>query len=202
MWSAVVVQAGGSIVAVGVDHLRGTHNLVLRPLPKLAPADPIVAGTSLDANGNPQMVLNPQGIVAEARRASPATLVAEHARTAILVIDDSLTTRMLEQSILESAGYDVELAMSGEEGLEKARKRAYALFLVDVEMPGMDGFAFVADIRADPSLRATPAILMTSRDAPDDRQRGDEVGASAYFIKSEFDQNVLLARIRALTERR
>jgi two-component system chemotaxis sensor kinase CheA len=66
----------------------------------------------------------------------------------------------------------------------------------------MDGFAFVAVIRADPSLRATPAILMTSRDAPDDRQRGDEVGASAYFIKSEFDQNVLLARIRALTERR
>jgi two-component system chemotaxis sensor kinase CheA len=119
-------------------------------------------------------------------------------RLPILVIDDSLTTRMLEQSILESAGYAVELANSGEEGLSKARQQRYALFLVDVEMPGMDGFTFVAQTRAEPGLRDVPAILVTSRHAPEDRQRGEAAGASAYIVKGEFDQTVLLDRIRRL----
>ena len=88
---------------------------------------------------------------------------------------------MLEQSILESAGYAVDLAVSAEEGLAKARQAAYSLFLVDVEMPGMDGFEFVACTRGDPVLRAIPAILVTSRHSADDRRRGAEVGARAYI---------------------
>ena len=116
----------------------------------------------------------------------------------VLVVDDSLTTRMLEQSILESAGFDVDLATSGEEGLVKARAGRYALFLVDVEMPGMDGFTFIERIRADPHLRNIPSVLVTSRTSPEDRQRGHDVGAQGYVVKSEFDQGVLLERIRTL----
>ena len=85
---------------------------------------------------------------------------------------------MLEQSILESAGYDVDVATSAEEGLEKAHHARYGLFLVDVEMPGMDGFAFVERTRADAMLRSIPAILVTSRASPEDRRRGREVGAA------------------------
>ena len=116
----------------------------------------------------------------------------------ILVIDDSLTTRMLEQSILESAGYEVDLATSGEDGLERARKRRYALFLVDVEMPGMDGFSFIERTRADPALRDMPAILVTSRASPEDRQRGRAWAREAYIVKGEFDQTELLEKIRLL----
>ena len=75
---------------------------------------------------------------------------------------------MLEQSILESAGYEVDVATSGEEGLGTARRGDYALILVDVEMPGMDGFTFVEQIRRDPTLHGIPAILVTSRNAPED----------------------------------
>jgi two-component system chemotaxis sensor kinase CheA len=117
-------------------------------------------------------------------------------RAPILVIDDSLTTRMLERSILESAGYEVDVATSGEEGFEKARQKRYALFLVDIEMPGMDGFTFIERTRADPALRDIPAILVSSRSSPEDRRRGEEVGALDYMIKSEFDQGALLGRIR------
>jgi two-component system chemotaxis sensor kinase CheA len=116
----------------------------------------------------------------------------------VLVIDDSLTTRMLEQSILESAGYEVDVAVSGEQGLEKAMLRRYGLFLVDVEMPGMDGFTFVELTRADPTLRQTPAILVTSRNAPEDLARGKAAGASDYVVKGQFDQTRLLARIQQL----
>ena len=173
----------------------------MRPLPPLTPRDRLVAGASLDLDGNPRLVLDPVGLVAEASRAEAPVHAPTTVRPPILVIDDSLTTRMLEQSILESAGYDVHVATSAEEGLEKAHGHRYGLFLVDVEMPGMNGFEFIERTRSDPSLAEVPAILVTSRDAPADRQRGEDVGASAYIVKSEFDQTALLFTIRKLVRR-
>jgi len=105
---------------------------------------------------------------------------------------------MLEQSILESAGYEVEVATSGEEALEKARAKQYGLFLVDVEMPGMDGFEFVTRTQADARLSAVPSILVTSRSAVEDRRRGEQAGARAYIVKGEFDQGYLLRMTREL----
>jgi two-component system, chemotaxis family, sensor kinase CheA len=196
--SAVVVDAGGGAAALAVDRIRGSARVVTRPLPTLAPALPVVAGTSIDTSGDLRLILDPTRLVAEAARARAPRLAAVSERPSVLVVDDSLTTRMLEQSILESAGYDVALASSGEEGLSKARAGAYALFLVDVEMPGMDGFAFIEQVRADPSLRRIPAILVTSRSSPEDRRRGEDVGAQDYIVKGEFHQGVLLDRIRTL----
>jgi two-component system chemotaxis sensor kinase CheA len=185
-------------VAVGVDRLLGTARIVVRPLPELAPASPIVAGASLDAGGNPQLVLDPDGLVAAAQGEGAAEAEPIPVRHPVLVVDDSLTTRMLEQSILESAGYEVDVAASAEEALEIARRKRYALFLVDVEMPGMDGFAFVERIRSDPALLDIPAILVTSRAGEEDRQRGRDAGARGYIVKSEFDQAELLTMIRPL----
>ncbi|HTF90911.1 MAG TPA: response regulator [Planctomycetota bacterium] len=197
-WSVVVVNSGTSTLAVGVDRLRGIANVVVRPLPPFTPVDEVVAGTSLDANGNPQMILDPQKLFACPSQALPSAGGDTPSRAPILVIDDSLTTRMLERTILESAGYEVDVATSGEEGLEAARRRRYGLFLVDVEMPGIDGFTFVEQTRADPWLRDTPAILVTSRNSPEDRRRGVEVGAFDYVVKSEFNQTELLDTIRKL----
>jgi two-component system chemotaxis sensor kinase CheA len=196
--SVVIVEAGGRLAALGVDRMLGTANVVLRPLPDLAPADSIVAGASLDSEGNPQMVLDPEGIIEAAIRLAGLASEMEAAHRPVLVVDDSLTTRMLEQSILESAGYEVDSATCGEEGLEMARKKDYALLLVDVEMPGMDGFTFIERVRADPRLGDTPAILVTSRAAAEDRERGAHAGAQGYIVKSEFDQSDLLARIKGL----
>jgi two-component system chemotaxis sensor kinase CheA len=196
--TAVIVQGPISSAAFLVDRVLGTTDIVLRPLPELAGAAPFVAGVSLDEEGVPRPVLEPEALVADAEgSAMPSPAPASPARP-ILVVDDSLTTRMLEQSILESAGYQVELATSGEEALEKARATPYGLFLVDVEMPGMDGFTFIERTRTQPDLRSIPAILVTSRRAPEDFQRGKDVGASAYIVKSEFDQGVLLSHIREL----
>ncbi|MGH7508797.1 MAG: hybrid sensor histidine kinase/response regulator [Gemmatimonadales bacterium] len=198
-WSAVVVQTGDRSVAVGVDRLLGTSSIVMRSLPAAVAAHPIVAGASLDAEGNPQLVLDPIELVALAERGHGSALGGTPPGPApILVIDDSLTTRMLEKSILESAGYEVEMAVSAEDALAKACDGRYSLFLVDVEMPGMDGFEFLEATRADPTLRSIPAILVTSRNAPEDRRRGEQAGARAYIVKGEFDQGKLLQTIREL----
>lgn len=198
---AVILEGGGDVVAFGVDRLVETAPAVVRALPAIAGADPLVAGSSLDEAGAPRLVLDPDHLVLAARGHVPQMPVAV-ARKSILVVDDSLTTRMLEQSILESAGYDVDTATSGEEGLEVARRKRYALFLVDVEMPGIDGFTFIERVRADPDLRDTPAILVTSRNAPEDRQRGAAVGAQGYVVKGELDQGDLLANIERMVASR
>jgi two-component system chemotaxis sensor kinase CheA len=197
-WSAVVVEGTNGIAAIGVDRLLGTANLVLHPLPELAHASAAIAGASFDSQGTPQIVLDPDGLIAEAQRAHAVESQPQTTRPPILVIDDSLTTRMLEQSILESAGYLVEIATSGEDAIEKAGQKRYSLFLVDVEMPGIDGFTFIEHARSNAELRDIPAILVSSRDSPEDHERGRRVGAQAYIVKGEFNQGQFLERVRNL----
>jgi two-component system chemotaxis sensor kinase CheA len=199
-WSALVVEGESGFAAIGVDRMQRIGDVLIRPLPERAPVSGAVGGVSLDAEGNPELVLDPEGLVQAARETRTDPKTPGPARPPILVIDDSLTTRMLEQSILESAGYHVELASSGEEGLQKARSKTYGLFLVDIEMPGIDGFTFVERTRADPVLRNTPAILISSRDSPEDKRRGREAGAYGYMVKSEFDQAALIDHIRDLLD--
>lgn len=196
--SAVVMGGDPALAAVGVERLLGASNIVVRPVPELAFADPVVSGLYLDARGVPQPVLDPDALVRAMAGVKGVAEAAPEKPLPILVIDDSLTTRVLEQSILESVGYEVDLAVHAEEGMEKARLKRYGLFLVDVEMPGMDGFEFVERTRADPELSRTPAILVTSRNAPEDKRRGMEAGASGYIVKSEFDQRKVLDLIRTL----
>ena len=199
-YSAIVIEAEDRTAAFAVDRVIGIGSIVMRPLPELAPAIPAVVGASLDADGQPRLVLDPARLVADAGRLGATPQQPVRGKRSILVIDDSLTTRMLEQSILESAGYDVSLASSGEEGLEKARAGAFALFLVDVEMPGINGFEFIEQVRADPVLRRTPSILVTSRSSAEDQRRGRDVGADGYVVKGEFDQRALLERIGTLVQ--
>jgi two-component system chemotaxis sensor kinase CheA len=193
-FSAVIVRAGGEEAAIRVDRLGEVTRVMVRPIPASAQADPVVLGACLDAGGTPQLVLDPRSVIDGARRAAPsATPEATREGSPILIIDDSLTTRMLEQSILESAGYEVALATSAEEGLEKARQSPYALFLVDVEMPGIDGFTFIERTRREPALAS-------SRSEPEDLARGAQVGASGYIVKGRFDQRELLGLIERLVE--
>jgi two-component system chemotaxis sensor kinase CheA len=198
-WTVVVLSSGSRRAAIGVERIRGAESVVMRPLPDLSPAAPIIAGASLDAEGNPRIVLDAEAVVAAARHGvSEPEPVRDVRKRRVLVVDDSLTTRMLEQSILETAGYAVDLASSGEEGLERAKDHRYDAFLVDVEMPGIDGFTFVERVAVDPATRGVPAILVTSRNAPEDRERAAQAGARGYIVKGEFDQRDLLRRLHAL----
>ncbi|MGH6725790.1 MAG: hybrid sensor histidine kinase/response regulator [Pseudolabrys sp.] len=197
-WAAVIVAGAGGLAAIGVDRLLGTGKIVVRPLPDRMAASLIVVAASLDSEGNPQVLLDPDGLVEAARRGGINKRAGDAKKRPVLVVDDSLTTRMLEQSILESAGYDVDTAVSGEEALEGIRQKNYALVLVDVEMPGMDGFTFIERIRADAKTRDIPAILVTSLAEPEHRKRGRDVGAQGYIVKNEFDQAELLKMIQPM----
>ncbi|MGH9017933.1 MAG: hybrid sensor histidine kinase/response regulator [Acidimicrobiales bacterium] len=200
--SVMVVGAGRGAAAVGAQRFLRASNIVVRPVPEHVDCVAAVGGIWIDGQGTPQIVLDPDELVAEAQRErAPVPEPEATVDLPILVVDDSLTTRMLEQSILESAGYEVEVASSGEEALTKAQHRSYRMFLVDVEMPGMDGFTFVESAKSDPVLHDVPAILITSRCRPEDLARGVAAGASAYLTKGDFDQEKLLAHIETLSPR-
>lgn len=181
---------------LGVDAILGLQNATIRQLPGFIEAEPYLLGMSLESDAIAHVIIDPV-ILRESSSAEPPEAEASPALP-ILIIDDSLTTRVLEQSILTTAGYKVELACSAEEALRLAGKHRFGLFVVDVEMPGMDGFAFIAHTQQSPELRGIPSILVTSRNSKEDRERGVEVGAKGYFGKSTFSQKALLERVGEL----
>jgi two-component system chemotaxis sensor kinase CheA len=197
---AAIVQADAELVALGVDRVIRTSEVIVHPLPAAAGRVTSLAGAVFDAQGNPQLVLNPEALLEAAHAASSGRMLEDQPtpHTHILVIDDSLTSRVLEQSILEAGGYKVDLAVSGEDAMAKARARHYSVFVCDVEMPGMNGFEFVAHTREYDFLQGIPSILITTRGGDDDRRRGAEAGARAYLVKGEFSNESLIEAVRML----
>jgi two-component system chemotaxis sensor kinase CheA len=128
-------------------------------------------------------------------------LVPRVRRGSILVVDDALTVRELQRSILERAGFEVRVASDGVQALAMLAEERSDLVLTDVEMPRMDGFALTEAIRAQPNLANLPVIVLTSRSSDDDRRRGLEAGADGYIVKSAFDEAALLSAVDRLLGR-
>ena len=90
------------------------------------------------------------------------------------------------------------VAVDGVEALAQLRQQKFAAVISDIEMPRMDGFALLEQVKADRRLAGTPVILVTSRDRQEDQRRGLELGAEAYIVKRKFDHQELLNTIRQL----
>ena len=123
---------------------------------------------------------------------------AGEAPPAILVAEDSITSRALLKNILTAAGYAVHTAADGREAWETLSRGEISLVVSDVEMPGMNGFELTSKIRSEERLSDLPVILVTSLESAEDRERGVVAGADAYIVKSGFDQGALLDVIRRL----
>ena len=186
-----------------MDRLVGQRDVVLKGLSRLLPHLPAIAGASVEPDGSVLVVLDPPGLIHQALQTQRSTAmpVLEHAsalRRRILVVDDALTVRELQRSILERAGFEVRVATDGSQALTKLAEEPSDLVLTDVEMPNMDGFALTEAIRAHPSLANTPVLILSSRSSDADRQRGLDAGADGYIVKSGFDEAGLLAAVHRL----
>jgi two-component system chemotaxis sensor kinase CheA len=197
----VVIGAHGVEIAVVVDELLEEREVVVQSVgPRLA-AVGTASGVTVLPSGRLALILSPSVLVARARATARApTLfadaVADPRARRVLLVDDSLTTRTLERSILESAGYVVLVAADGVEAWALLQERGADVVVSDVEMPRMDGFTLTETIRSSTRFRETPVVLVTGLARAEDRARGMEVGANAYLVKSAFDQANLLETIR------
>jgi len=100
----------------------------------------------------------------------------------ILLVDDAATVRMYHRSILESAGYTVEEALNGIEALEKALQSPYDLYVVDINMPKLDGFGFLREMR-QADIAQQPAIMVSTEASELDQRSALRAGANGYLIK-------------------
>jgi CheY-like chemotaxis protein/HPt (histidine-containing phosphotransfer) domain-containing protein len=122
-----------------------------------------------------------------------------HQKSRVLVVDDALTAREFERSLLERAGYEVEVAIDGREALDRLATGSFDLVVADVDMPGIDGLRLTERIRAEPTLAGLPVVIVTSSSDEADRRRGLEAGANGYMVKSSLDDGALLEEVeRAL----
>lgn len=203
--SVVVLGSGLARVAFRVDDILGEQDVLVKTLgPQLARVRN-VAGASVLGTGQVVPVLNVPDLLKTAvkQSASPRTpIVAEQPgpaeKRAILVAEDSITSRALLKHILESADYAVTTAVDGIDAYTALKTGSFDLVVSDVEMPRMDGFDLTARIRADKRLADLPVVLVTALDTREHRERGIDVGANAYIVKSSFDQSNLLETVRRL----
>lgn len=100
----------------------------------------------------------------------------------ILIVDDAATVRLFHRNILESAGYAVDEAMNGIEALEKTLQQPYELYIVDINMPKLDGYGFLRQLRREEILQA-PAIMVSTEAAANDQTLAYRAGANAYLVK-------------------
>ena len=119
-------------------------------------------------------------------------------KKSILVAEDSITSRTLIKNILEAAGFNVKTAVDGQEAFTSLKTEEFDLVVSDVDMPRMNGFELTAKIRGHMRLEETPVVLLTGRESREDRERGIDVGADAYIVKSSFDQSNLVEVIQRL----
>jgi two-component system chemotaxis sensor kinase CheA len=203
-WPCVVMRSGEERMGLFVDEILGDREVLVKELKPPLVRVRNVACAGLLGTGQLVLVLRPgdllQSVRRGLRRAAPQEIPgsSRQRQPTILVVDDSITTRTMEKNLLEAAGYGVRVAVDGVEGWTLLKSEEFDLVVSDVDMPRMNGFELTARIRSDGRLAELPVVLVTALESREDKERGIEVGANAYVVKSSFDQSNLLEIIRRL----
>jgi two-component system chemotaxis sensor kinase CheA len=203
--SIIVLKKEPYTVAFLVDEIVGEREIVIKPLQQLLKNTTYVSGGTLSGSNQVIVVLNASAIinaVINDRKTTPLifqnTAVQTVQKPHILVVDDSITTRMLEKNILESKNYQVTVAVNGKEAWDMLQTQAFSLMITDISMPIMDGFTLTEHVKKDEKLRHMPIIIVTSLGSDNEKKRGVEVGADAYIVKNEFESGSLLNIVKQL----
>ena len=203
----VLVRSAQQRLALHVDEVMGNQEVVVKNLGPQLHRVPGLAGISLLASGDVALIYNPVALAAwygaaaqdRLRQAHEPGVPAEVAEQAlaplVLVVDDSLTVRRVTQRLLEREGYRVQLAKDGMDAMEKlSGDELPSVVLSDIEMPRMDGFDLVRNMRNDPRLTELPVIMITSRIAQKHREYAGQLGVDHYLGKP-YDEDHLLSLI-------
>ncbi len=229
--AVVVRYGGASEqLAWAVDELESELELVVKDLGGFLGRMPSVSGATIDADGGVMLLLDLRELaVQQLSHGTPVQLTPQdrdgaagqpgggtvgagaapkspagqrtRGRPRVLIVEDSVGVRELQRVILEGAGYDVVTAVDGTDGASRLSQDPVDLVLSDVEMPGMDGFTLTRQIRRTRGWENVPVVIMTSRGDDADKRAGLDAGASAYLLKSEFDQADLVDTVRRLVGR-
>ena len=208
----VVLQARQKALGITVDELIGRQEIVIKALGPLAFFQGSgYSGAAIDPEGRVMLVLDVERLLMErtgaripaagrsrmavassVNEADNLSATPDRSATRILLIDDSLSVRKFIGRMLQAAGYQVDTAVDGEEGLRKAALESYRLIITDLEMPKMNGYEVIQSLRDLPRTRTTPIMVMTTRAADKHRQIAMSLGANAYIAKPIEERSLIL----------
>ncbi|MCS6293114.1 MAG: hybrid sensor histidine kinase/response regulator [Nitrospira sp.] len=206
----VVVRTVSGPIGLAVDELLGRQEIVIKSLGTLRSMErSCFGGATIDPEGHVVLVVDTGRLLARESResaamlAAPETTLAPHqdsghstdvkgpAMASILLIDDSLSIRKFVGRMLENAGYQVDTAVDGEDGLRKASAHSYRLIFTDLEMPKLNGLEVIQALRSRPQTQQTPVVVMTTRAGDKHRQMALNIGASSYIAKPVEERALL-----------
>ncbi len=201
----IVAEHIEGFVGILVDELLGDGEVVVHDLdPYIKRYQPQgLMGNTIVEDGSVMMLLEPYGIK-EMGRTSPNQAIdievkeEDKLRFNVLLVDDSLIAREVEKNIFESLGFVVETAIDGMDALEKLESSTYDMIVTDLEMPRLDGFGLVRQIRNQPQYEDLPMMVISTRESPEDRLRALEAGADSYLVKQHLDADSIVATVKAL----
>jgi two-component system sensor histidine kinase and response regulator WspE len=206
--SIIIVGESANSYGLAVDRFLGERELVVRPLDARLGKIKDIAAAALMEDGTPVLIVDVEDLrqsigrlisTGRLNKLSPATgAEVGKSRKRVLVVDDSLTVRELERKLLDSRGYEIEVAVNGMEGWNSVRTGNFDLVVTDVDMPRMDGIELVRLIRSDPNLKRLPVLIVSYKDREEDRQRGLEAGADYYLTKGSFHDESLVRAVSDL----
>jgi two-component system sensor histidine kinase and response regulator WspE len=188
-----------------VDAFRGEQDLVVRPLDPRLGNVPNISAAALLEDGSPVLIVDVEDLVrsmdqliqtGSLRRCEQTVQAAPRKR--VLVVDDSITVREVEKQLLRTHGYDVAVAVDGQDGWNVLRSEAFDLVVTDVDMPRMNGFDLLRSIRGESAFARLPVMIVSYKDREEDRLRGLELGASYYLTKSSFHDDTFLRAVEDL----
>jgi two-component system chemotaxis sensor kinase CheA len=202
--SLVILLAGGAPIALAVDEVCHEQDVLVKPLGRELDELRGVVGATVLASGKIAPILEAGELTRRALQidgiafSRSGTAPEAQRKRSILVAEDSITSRTLLKSILEGAGFSVVTAVDGADAFAKLKTGSFDLVVSDVDMPRLNGLGLTQKIRADKALSEVPVVLVTSLESREDRERGVDVGASAYIVKRSFEQSNLLDAIQRL----
>jgi two-component system chemotaxis sensor kinase CheA len=192
-------------LALEVDEVLREQEVLVKGLGSQLVRVRNISGIALLGPGELAPILNVHDLVKSSirggtRPVTTALVAGGKKKKSIMIAEDSITSRMLLKNVLESVGYHVEATVDGAAALAELKTGNFDALVSDVDMPRMNGFVLTERIRADRKLANLPVILVTSLASQEDKERGIEAGASAYIVKSSFDQSNLLSVLDRLLE--
>ncbi|MCP4221669.1 MAG: response regulator, partial [bacterium] len=203
MVQLLIIKGHGTRIAFSVDEVLEEEEVLVKDLGKQLRRIANISGAAVLSSSEVVPILNTADIMNSAIAYAAGSAVVKmkpkkQEAKSILMVEDSITSRILLKNILESSGYNVDIAVNGREGWQRVQERAYHLVISDVEMPHMSGFQLTEKMRGDKRFEKIPVILVTGMESREHREKGIEVGANAYIAKSSFDQGNLLDVIKRL----
>ena len=187
-----------------VDEIISQEEIFIKSLGKHLGKVSKVSGATILGTGEVVVILYIADLIAQSRLAHSAvsgktfTPKEKKKDRKILVVDDSLTTRELEKSILEAHGYTVDTAVDGLDAINNLNKAKFSLIVSDVEMPKMNGFELCKTLNNSEAYKDIPVVIVTALEKEEDKRRGIEAGAAAYIAKGAFNQTNLLDAVERL----